>query len=563
MDRRQFLVAAATGSALAATGFASSASAAGPACAYQPVGPTRLLDTRQIFSGPLAPGSIVQVPVHARALLGGGTVPASARAAVLNVTATATIAPGYVSAFPRGAAAIGTSSLNVTGGGQTVGCLSTVRLSADGALELYTLQGCHLVVDLLGYYDERAVARAGRLVPFGPTRMYDTRLGGGQFAAGETRRLGLPSGVAGDAGAVVLNVTTTNGEAPGYWTLWAQGAAPTASNLNTFHPQQTVANQAIVPVTDGGFNVFSLSGGDLILDIAGYFTGPSAAWGTDGLFVPLTPTRLLDTREGAGLNPLVDSYQPRSRKPHDGWTVEVPVAGRAEVPWNAAAVSLALTLTSTEAAGFLTAYPARRDRPLASAVNTSTAGNTVCNHAIVPVSPAGFAVYTRGGAHIVADVNGYFTGQPQPADRPAAPNPPTPGMIFPAVLYVPRLNAQAMTCAPDTSDGSLVRGPGWLVGTMRAGARGNCAIFGHRVSHTEPFRSLEHLQGDDLVELQTITGVARYRVYQVDPVVHPEDPSLYYMASDQPTLTLIACTPPGSTRYRIVARAVMWDFVEY
>jgi LPXTG-site transpeptidase (sortase) family protein len=283
--------------------------------------------------------------------------------------------------------------------------------------------------------------------------------------------------------------------------------------------------------------------------------------------VPVTPTRLLDTREGGALNPLSDQFQPRSKKPHSGWTVEVPVLGRAGVPAGAGAVALSVTLTSSEAAGFVTAYPARTTRPLASSVNTSTPGNTVANHAIVPVSAAGVSLFTLGGAHLVTDLMGWFTGSPTPMTTGPAANPPSPGLQFPAILTVPRFGAvgapSVMTCSSDTRDVSLATGPGHLTGTSSPGAPSNTAIFGHRTTHTAPFFFLDQMQIGDLIELATIGGVARYSVEAVRSIVSPADETIYFLGSERPTITLIACTPPHSVRYRIVVQGVLFDCIEY
>ena len=48
-------------------------------------------------------------------------------------------------------------------------------------------------------------------------------------------------------------------------------------------------------------------------------------------------------------------------------------------------------------------------------LNSDAAGQTRSASAIVPVSEAGFKVYTQAGDHVIVDVTGYFTGQA--ADR--------------------------------------------------------------------------------------------------------------------------------------------------
>ena len=60
----------------------------------------------------------------------------------------------------------------------------------------------------------------------------------------------------------------------------------------------------IQPVSSAGLTIRSHSGGHVVVDFLGWFTGPSAAVSTQGLFVPVGPQRLLDTRELVGLAPL-------------------------------------------------------------------------------------------------------------------------------------------------------------------------------------------------------------------------------------------------------------------
>ena len=78
------------------------------------------------------------------------------------------------------------------------------------------------------------------------------------------------------ATAVVVNLTVTESNGPGFWTAYVPGSAvPTASNVNTDEADQTRANQAILPIVGNNrsIDVFSYSGGHLVVDVAGYFTG--------------------------------------------------------------------------------------------------------------------------------------------------------------------------------------------------------------------------------------------------------------------------------------------------
>jgi hypothetical protein len=58
-------------------------------------------------------------------------------------------------------------------------------------------------------------------------------------------------------------------------------------------------------------------------------------------------------------------------------------------------------------------------------------GQTIANHAVVSVSNIGYSLQVVGGAHLLTDVSGYFTGSPPSADPNYTPNgsgsPPSTG----------------------------------------------------------------------------------------------------------------------------------------
>ena len=116
-----------------------------------------------------------------------------------------------------------------------------------------------------------------------PCRIVDTRgprgaYGGPILSQAVTRSFdlndgpcpGIPVGVE----AYSLNITATQTQGPGFFTIWPQDRTPpTVSTLN-YVASETVANAAIVPAgTGGGISVVAgVSGAHLIIDIDGYFT---------------------------------------------------------------------------------------------------------------------------------------------------------------------------------------------------------------------------------------------------------------------------------------------------
>jgi sortase A len=98
-------------------------------------------------------------------------------------------------------------------------------------------------------------------------------------------------------------------------------------------------------------------------------------------------------------------------------------------------------------------------------------------------------------------------------------------------------------------------GPGHWPGTAEPGGWGNTVIAGHRVSHSAPFRRIAELQvGDDII-VTTGDGTFTYDVSGTS-VVTPDTLSI---ADQHPgrTITLFACHPPGSARYRYVVTGVL------
>jgi hypothetical protein len=378
-----------------------------PAGASQYVGVEsyRLVDTRE--SGKVVAGGVLTVPVTNR-----GPIPATGvSAAVLNVTVTQPDAPGYTTVWPSGTPMTNTSSVNVDDGGQTRAALVTVPVGADGAVKIFSERGSHLIVDVVGYFTP-VVDPGGRLFTVTPSRLLDTRTGVGLADGVATKpgdgatvelivagRGGVP---ASGATAVVVNVTMTATDAPGYVTAFAGDVVqPLASNLNASAAGDTIANLAIVPVgATGTIKLFTERGTHLIVDVVGFF-GPDAFVTPRGLFVPVSPDRILDTRTGLGAQPGVIG---------PGWSVNATVAGFGGVPAvGALAVAGTVTATGSLASGHVTVYPTSDSLPTASTLNTTRGGQTIANSIILGLGTEGkISLFSETGTFLLTDVTGYF-----------------------------------------------------------------------------------------------------------------------------------------------------------
>jgi protocatechuate 3,4-dioxygenase beta subunit len=369
----------------------------GATSAFTPLAsPVRVLDTRNgigVSSGRPGAGSTVTLPVA-----GVSGVPSDATALVFNLTAADASAAGFVTAWGDGSMPLA-SNLNLDAPGQTRPNLVTVPIGADGSIRLYTSNGAHLVADAVGSFRATSSASAGRLVTVTPTRVLDTRnaigfsgakpTGGSTVTLALAGRGGLPSS---GVSAVVLNVTAAAAEQSGYVTVWPDGAQPVVSNLNVVSGD-TIANQVVVRMgSDGQVRLATTAATHLLADVVGWFTDGTATASTAGLFVPITPYRVLDTRSGG--------------RPAAGTTITVLAAASGAA--GATALAMNVTATGTAAAGYLTAWP-DGTRPVVSCLNVTAADQTIANHAECKVgSDGGVRLYTDAASHLVADISGWY-----------------------------------------------------------------------------------------------------------------------------------------------------------
>jgi hypothetical protein len=363
---------------------------AGQASAFAPIGPLRIVDTRNSLAFSAGESRVISLAK----LLPASVGPVSAVA--LNVTMVEAAAPGFLTVWPSGGQRPEASNLNIDRAGATAADFVTTAVSSSGEITVFSSVAANVIVDVAGTYKAvgAAPAKAGRYVVISPTRLLDTRSLGITPGAGSERTLavagrdGIPtSGVA----AVVANLTGTGTKSAGFVTAWATGDRPNVSNLN-LSEGMTRANQAVIPVgPDGSIRLYNDASTHLILDVTGYITDASAAASTTGLFVPVVPIRLLDSRSAPGI-------------PGTGCTATVTI------PATASSALLTMTLVDSRKAGFATAWPAGQAQPATSTLNLDAPGQTRANHAIVTLGQANtLNVWLEPRAHLLADLAGYFT----------------------------------------------------------------------------------------------------------------------------------------------------------
>ncbi len=172
-------------------------------------------------------------------------------------------------------------------------------------------------------------------------------------------------------------------------------------------------------------------------------------------YFPVTPARVLDTRDGTGTGGTTNPIGADS-------SINVKVTGVGGVPASGV-TAVALNVVATNASGplsWLTVWPTGETRPWASNLNFD-AGVSVPNLVVARVGADGrVSMYNdRGTVHVAADVQGWFTGD-------------TTGST-----YVPRDPVRILDTRDGTGGRSTKLGPGQTmelkvteVGTVPAGA---------------------------------------------------------------------------------------------
>jgi sortase (surface protein transpeptidase) len=527
---------------------------------YVSVTPVRIAETRTTPGPPPGPYGFTRLSPNLIRIQVAGVkgVPANAVAAVLNVTAIDANQPGFVGVYPAGSTSGATSNLNIDQPGRVIANLVTVKLSAGGAVDIYHQNPLNLAVDVSGaYVPVNDPVVDGRLVTVaaGAIRVLDTRGAVPPIyppkPAGSTTLVDLaPAGVPADASAVVITLTAVDGNA-GFWSAYPAGVPwPGTSTLNLDRSPQTRAGQAIVPLTPGSraINVYNDAAGHFIVDVAGWFTGTgSGAAGIDGLFVPTDPIRMLDSRN-------IQPYASSGMAPLNGSTLEFGTGRGAS---DVAAIALNITALDPWNVGYLTAYPAGLARPNTSNLNITAFNQVIANHAIVRVSTRGVALYAPAGAHMIADVAGWFLGNPAVATQPVpANNKPTPNAA--RQLSIPLLGKLLGVRTGSNLDAIADLGYAAAFGDqLNVAQKGNVMLFAHRTKQSAgaPLYYLDRLKPGNVFTVVGADGRNyNYLVMRLD-IVKPSYTTIYNLALGvgQFTAQVVACDPRGSITNRIVA----------
>jgi hypothetical protein len=319
--------------------------------------------------------------------------PASAKAVVVNLTATDATVEGYLTAedcAPRPAGDRATSNTNYAPGRDAAN-LAIVPL-VDGRICIYRSTPVHSVVDVVGYLSDEVVNEPAMwFTPSRPARIDDTRNGGACAPTGECVSGRLPANALlavdlGEAPTAVTNLTIVDAAAPGYVAAGdcdALAGGPSFSNVN-YQTSSAAANLSVVSGDERGrMCVYSHSDAHVIVDRLGSLDRASGlGWQLS------TPRRAIDTRSAT----------------------PVPAMGVVRVPLgvDAPGAVVNLTITGSGGAGYATVGPCStmdaNVEPATSTVNYG-AGVTVANMAFVEAGAGGeVCVFTYASAHVIVDV---------------------------------------------------------------------------------------------------------------------------------------------------------------
>ncbi len=389
--------------------------------AFNALSPCRMLDTRtgNGGTGPVASGGVVPLKVTGR----GGVPTSGVSAVVLNVTVANPTHEGFITAYPDGTAVPVASNLNFVPG-QVAANQVTVKVGANGIIDLKNSVGgsTHLIADLSGYFVDGTATQPGAFSALDPARIMDTREGVGapkaKIPANGTIDLQVTGvgGVPADAGAVAMNVTVANPATVGALTVYPAGVSPipTVSNIN-FTAAKPVPNAVTIKVGNGGkVSIANLSTDtiDVVADVNGYYKAGTAT--APGMFVPLSPSRILDSRIGTGM-PKGDFKAGTARRLNNYETIALQVGGVGGVPKSSAvpaagAVVMNVTVANPTQVGFLTVSTGGTVRPQTSSLNYAQ-WQVVPNLATVKLGSAGTVnIYngTAGQTDVISDVSGYY-----------------------------------------------------------------------------------------------------------------------------------------------------------
>jgi hypothetical protein len=384
-------------------------------------------------------------------------------AVVVNLAAFNNTADGWGIVWPTGTTRpYPASDINYIAG-RAVNNAATVKVSTAGKISYFTWAATDVTVDVVGYY--RSSPGAGGYVGVTQTRILDTRDNGVKIAAGTTldRKLRGVAAIPDSAAvtAVVLNMSTFSQEAPGWVTVFPRGQAlPNTSSMN-FVAGRIQTQLVLAPLnSDGSTSFYAAATTDMVLDVVGYYIEGSGA-----RFVPLTPTRIVDTRYGEpgwGIGPITAALAPNTNT-----TIKLTGMGGVPLTGVSTVVLNAVADTSGTVLGQLSFWASGDVQPAGTTNLTYYPNEDTANLVMAKVGPDGKAIITNyaGTTALVLDVVGYFGTESGPTTTTTvaptttttvAASPPSQPLVGPASSTSGAVSVE--WSAPSQLNGSVITG---------------------------------------------------------------------------------------------------------
>lgn len=219
---------------------------------------------------------------------------------------------------------------------------------------------------------------------------------------------GIPaSGVS----AVALELTLSSGMGGGSLLAFDSDGTLSDTSLVSFGYETAGVSNSVVlaPSGTGTVAFYNDSADDVSLSVGteGYYTPAPGGAG----FVPLTPTRVVDTANGTG----TPSNTALGAGVSDSWAV---AGGGFPVPLSASAVAVNVTAVDPQNGSYLVVFPFGAGRPSTASLSDPASGQDVADLVQVGLAPCSFSgvsygclmVYNNtGSTNLVIDLEGYYT----------------------------------------------------------------------------------------------------------------------------------------------------------
>jgi hypothetical protein len=374
---------------------------------FVPIDPVRVLDSRP--GGVGLSGKFNANLARTVAVAGRLGIPGDAVAITGNVTIVNQTAGGYMAVTPTPDNNPPVSSLNFPAG-DVRGNNITSPLSSGGDVSLVYRAPAgaktDFVLDVTGYFLENNAGAT--YFALDPVRLVDSRAGKGLATAIPSHTVKKFSiaghgGVPANATAVSANLAIVNQTGAGYATLGpAVGDNPPTSTIN-FPAGDVRGNGVTVALAgDGSLSIVYIAPlgkkTDVVLDITGYYVQNL----TGSKFYPLTPGRVLDSRNGTGLSGKFSANTART----------LAVEGHVGVPAAAVGVTGNLSVVNQTKGGYVAMTKTATSSPTTATLNFPV-GDVRGNGVTGPLSNAGgvgLVYIAPAGAKtdLILDITGYF-----------------------------------------------------------------------------------------------------------------------------------------------------------